>query len=360
MLINIVYMLAGLVVLTLGADVLVRGASRLALALGISPLVVGLTIVAFGTSAPEMAVSIISAFNGSNDIAVANVVGSNIFNVLFILGISAMVAPLVVHQQLVRMDVPIMLGTSLLLYSLSLDGKLGMWDSGLLFALVVAYTVFLIVESRREKKADVLGEYDAAMEDITNGKKGTLPIDLMLIVVGLVMLVFGSKYFVDAAIDVARLLGVSEVIIGLTIIAAGTSLPELATSVIAAWKGERDIAIGNVVGSNIFNICAVLGLSGMVSLGTLTVSPGMMLVDIPFMIGVALLCLPFFRADYTLTRANGALFLGIYVIYLLYLIWQQQHAQALPTLQTVSFSVLLPALIIGSVVYVVAALRQES
>jgi len=360
MLLNIVFMVAGLVVLTMGADLLVRGASRLALTFGISPLVVGLTIVAFGTSAPELAVSCMSAYSGASDIAVANVVGSNIFNVLFILGVSALVAPLVISQQIVRMDLPIMLGVSILLYCLSLDGKLSLWDSAMLFTIIVAYTVFLIVESRRESKAEVLAEYDAEMADITQGNGGNLFMNIVLISAGLAMLVFGSKYFVDGAIEIARFLGVSEVIIGLTIIAAGTSLPELATSVVAAFKGERDIAIGNVVGSNIFNICSVLGLSGLISMGTLTTASSMINVDIPVMIGVALLCLPLFRAGFILTRANGALFVALYVFYVIYLIWQQQQAPALAYLKVVTFNAVLPALIMGSVVYVVNALRKES
>lgn len=359
MLEQIAWMVGGLAVLTFGADWLVKGASRLALSLGIAPLVVGLTIVAFGTSAPELAVSITSAYAGSADLAVANVVGSNIFNVLLILGMSALVAPLIVNQQLIRMDVPIMIGVSILLYSLALDGRLGMWDSALLASLIVAYTWFLIAESRREKSAAVAAEYAEGVEEVTGGEKGTLASDLFFMVAGLVMLVAGSKFFVSGAIEFARMLGVSEVIIGLTIVAAGTSLPELATSVVAAYKGERDIAIGNIVGSNIFNICSVLGFSGLVSMGALTVAPSMLSVDILLMIGVALLCLPLFRTGYTLTRANGAVFVSAYVIYVLFLVWKEQQNPALADLGVVVFSVLLPALIIGTVIMQVLGMRAE-
>lgn len=359
MLEQIGYMVAGLAILTFGADWLVKGASRLALSLGIAPLVVGLTIVAFGTSAPELAVSVTSAWSGASDLAVANAVGSNILNILLILGASAVVAPLIVHHQLVRMDVPIMIGASILLYSLAIDGSLNLWDSALLAGLIVAYTVFLIVESRRETNAAIAAEYAGEVEDATGGDQGSIGADLFFIVAGLAMLVFGSKFFVGGAIEMARMLGVSEVVIGLTIVALGTSLPELATSVMAAYKGQRDIAIGNIVGSNIFNICSVLGFAGLASGGALTVAPQMLAQDIPLMIGVALLCLPLFRAGYVLTRANGAVFLGGYVLYVLFLVWQQQQAPMMADLQAVVFSVLMPALIVGTVAVFVLSLRDE-
>jgi cation:H+ antiporter len=359
MLEHIGLMAAGLAILVFGADWLVKGASRLAIAAGIAPLVVGLTIVAFGTSAPEMAVSVSAAFSGANDMAVANVVGSNLFNVLFILGVAALVAPLVVHQQLVRMDVPIMIGASVLLLVLAADGGLGLWDSALLAALIVAYTVFLIVESRREKSAEVLAEYQEEVADASGGESGSMPVNLLLIVVGLAGLVYGSQLMVEGAISLARVLGVSDVIIGLTIVAAGTSLPELATSVVAAFKGERDIAIGNVVGSNIFNICSVLGFSGLASGGALTVAPAMISIDIPLMIAVALVCLPFFRSGYTLTRANGAVFLASYVLYVVYLILKETQDPALHTYSDVLLALVVPAIIIGTIIVSVLALRNE-
>lgn len=350
----------GLTVLTVGADWLVRGASRIALALGISPLIVGLTVVAFGTSSPEMAVSVTSAYAGSNEIAVANVVGSNIFNVLFILGLSALAAPLVVHQQLVRMDVPIMLGASLLLYALAFDGLLGIWDSALLAALIVGYTVFLIADARRERNAAVIAEYSSGVQQASGGAARPVVADVGLVVVGLVMLVAGSKAFVTGAIEVARMLEVSEVVIGLTIVAAGTSLPELATSVVAALRGERDIAIGNVIGSNIFNILAVLGFAGLASAGQLAVAPTLLSVDIPVMTGVALLCLPLFRAGYILSRLNGATFLVIYAVYVLFLVWQQQDHPGLGTLRVLVFNFLCPVLIISTVLYTVISLKSEA
>ncbi|MDP3235386.1 MAG: calcium/sodium antiporter [Myxococcales bacterium] len=351
MLLNLGQLAIGLVVVTLGASWLVKGASRLALRFGIPPLIIGLTVVAFGTSAPELAVSITSALAGQSDLAVANVVGSNIFNVLFILGLSALITPLVVHQQLVRMDLPVMIGMSLLLYVLSLDARLDLVDSVLLVALIIGYTIFLLREARRQGVA-------AASKDapIVPGK---LPFNLALVVLGLVGLVMGSNVMVTGAVGLARLLGVSETVIGLTIIAAGTSLPEVATSVTAAIKGERDIAIGNVVGSNIFNIGSVLGFSGLASLGTLTISPAMLAVDVPLMLAVSMLCLPFFRTGYQLTRANGAALMTGQVAYVAWLVLTEQRSPALPVLELIVVRGFLPALIIGTVAVMVKSLRDE-
>jgi cation:H+ antiporter len=252
----------GLVALVVGAELLVRGASKLALSFGISSLVVGLTVVAFGTSAPEMAVSVQSSWSGRVDIALGNVVGSNIFNVLVILGLSALVTPLVVHQQVIRQEVPVMIGVSLLLWALALDGGISRWEGILLAALVVGYTVLLIRQSRRETaavQAEVEAEYQEAFDGPPRGWDSHWGAQALLILAGLALLVAGAQWLVEAAVGFARQFGVSELIIGLTIVAAGTSLPEVATSVMAAIRGERDIAVGNVVGSNIFNILAVLG-----------------------------------------------------------------------------------------------------
>ena len=342
----------GLAVTVLGADWLVKGASRLALAIGVSPLVVGLTVVAFGTSAPELAVSVTSASMGQPDLAVANVVGSNLFNTLFILGVAALVAPLVVHRQLVRMDVPIAIGVTVLFYVLARDGRLDLFDSALLISLILAYTAFLIVEARREAGERPAGERPAP------GKK-RVAINLTLIVSGLGLLVFGSRLLVQGAVDSARLLGVGEVIIGLTIVAAGTSLPELATSVMAAYRGERDLAIGNVVGSNIFNVCSVLGVSGLAAGGGLVVAPSLQSLDIPLMVGVSLACLPLFRTGYRLSRTNGVVLLGSYLLYVVHLVLVAQHAAALPLYQRVMSSAVLPAAIVLTVAAMVKSLRQE-
>lgn len=314
----IIFLILGLILLVYAADYLVKGASHIATDLGISPLVVGLTVVAFGTSAPELAVSVMSAFKGEADLALGNVVGSNIFNVLFILGISALIVPLIVHQQLVRLDVPIMIGASLLLYGLSYDGNLSMIDGAILFVLVLGYTTFLIKQSRKEKDKEVVEEYQT--EYGKHGEKPKWLRNVFFIVLGLAGLILGSRWLVEGAVFIARHFGVSELVIGLTIIAAGTSLPEVATSVIAAIKGERDIAVGNVVGSNIFNILTVLGLSSMIAPNGVDVDAAALKFDIPVMIGVAIACLPIFMHNHMISRTNGAFFFLCYVAYVAYLI----------------------------------------
>lgn len=319
----------GLVTLVAGAELLVRGASRLAAALGIAPLVIGLTIVAFGTSAPELAVSVQSALSGQADIALGNVVGSNIFNVLFILGLSALLVPLSVAQQLVRFDVPLMIGVSALIWLLSLNGLIERWEGILLFAGILVYTVFLIVQSRREKDEAVTEEYatEYALREPHSWQRTLLNVGIS--VGGLVLLVMGARWFVDGAVGLARTLGLSELTIGLTIVAAGTSMPEVATSLVAALRGERDIAVGNVVGSNIFNILAVLGLTAIVAPGSgVPVASGMVAIDMPFMIAVAVACLPIFFTGHTISRWEGTVFLGYYVAYTIYLLLDAANHQS--------------------------------
>ena len=347
--------IAGLAALVVGAEALVRGASKLALSLGISPLVVGLTIVAFGTSAPELAVSVGAVLGGTTDIAIGNVVGSNIFNVLFILGLSALIAPLVVNVQLIRQEVPIMLGATLLLLALTLDGKLGFVDSGLLFALLIAYAVFLVRQSRAETQS-ARHEYGSEFEP--SGPKAwdsRLPVQLLLIGAGLGLLVFGSEWLVSASIVFAKALNVSDVVIGLTIVAAGTSMPEVATSVMAAVKGERDIAVGNVVGSNTFNVLCVLGLSALVAPASLAVPRSMLSFDLPVMIAASAACLPIFFTGNLIARWEGALFLGYYAAYTVYLVLAAQRHDALDNYGLVMSTVVLP---LTAVTLVLVAWRE--
>jgi cation:H+ antiporter len=347
--INLLLFVAGLVGLVLGANLLVRGASKLALSFGISPLVVGLTIVAFGTSAPEVAVSVGAVLDGKTDLAVGNVVGSNIFNVLFILGISALITPLVVDRQLIRQEVPIMIGASLLLLAVGLDGRIGLFDAALLFALVVAYTVFLIVQSRRAGQA-AAGDDEVPVLDNT-AWDARLPAQLALIAGGLVALVLGSDALVTSAVAFAKQMGVSDLVIGLTIVAAGTSMPEVATSITAALKGERDIAVGNVVGSNTFNILGCLGLSGLAS-GTagLVLPPSVLTFDIWVMLAVALACLPVFMTGREIARWEGGVFLAYYVAYVAYLILAAQQHAALPWFSSAMLSFVLPLTVVTLVV----------
>lgn len=354
MLIQLLLLALGLVILVLGADWLVRGASRLALSFGISPLVIGLTIVAFGTSAPEMAVSVKSAWVGQADIALGNVVGSNIFNVLGILGLSALVAPLIVDQKMVRFDVPIMIGVSVLALAFGLDGTIARWEGGVLFAGIVGYTVFLIRQSRRESRAI---EKEYADEFGGGAAARSSPVmNVVLIVLGLVLLVLGARLLVDSAIAIARHFGVSELIIGLTIVACGTSLPELATSVLAAWKGERDIAVGNVVGSNIFNILAVLGMSSLVS--PVGVAESVLRFDIPVMIAVAVSCLPIFFAGHQIKRWEGGLFVFYYVAYTAYLVMAQKQHASLGAFRDGMVYFVIPLTVVAVGVSVVQAFRR--
>lgn len=346
----------GLVALVVGAELLVRGASKLALSFGISPLVIGLTVVAFGTSAPEMAVSVQSAWSGQVDIALGNVVGSNIFNVLFILGVSALIVPLVVHQQIIRQEVPVMIGASLLLWAMAADGGISRWEGLLLASLVVGYTFIIIRQSRREEatiKAAIKAEYDEAFGGGAKGWDAHWGVQILLILVGLALLVMGANWLVEAAVTFAKQLGVSELVIGLTIVAAGTSLPEVATSILAAIRGERDIAVGNVVGSNIFNILAVLGISASVAPGDLAVAPSMLAFDLPIMVAVAVACLPVFFSGSTISRWEGVLFLALYVAYTLYLILYATGHDALQGYSTVMGAFVLPLLAVTLVVLAV-------
>jgi cation:H+ antiporter len=348
---NILLFLAGLVALVIGASALVRGASKLALSFGISPLVVGLTIVAFGTSAPEMAVSAGAVLNGQTDIAVGNVVGSNIFNVLFILGVSALITPLVVDVQLIRQEVPIMIGASLLLLALGLDGRVSLLDGALLLGLMAAYTVFLIVQSRRQTQA-AADEYAAEVKPAEPGSwDSRMPAQIGLIVAGLALLVLGSDWLVTAAVSFAKAMGVSDLVIGLTIVAAGTSMPEVATSITAALKGERDIAVGNVVGSNTFNILGCLGVSGLLSGGAgLGMASSVMAFDIWVMLAVALACLPVFLSGREIARWEGGVFVAYYVAYVAYLILAAQQHAALGTFSAAMMSFVVPITVITLVV----------
>lgn len=307
----------GLVLLVGGAEALVKSASKLAATAGISPLVIGLTVVAFGTSAPELAVSLQASLSQQADIALGNVVGSNICNVLLILGISAMISPLVVAQQLIRLDVPIMIGVSALVMLFGWDGQIGRSDGVILFLGGIAYTLFLLYQSRRDKDPVVQAEY-AQFEQRSHSSKETA-LNVGLLGVGLVMLVAGSQLLIQSAVTIATLLGVSELMIGLTVVAVGTSLPELATSVTASLRGESDIAVGNVVGSNIFNILIVLGLSSAVAPTGTGVSPAAIAFDIPVMIAVAAMCLPICFTGNKISRKEGALLFTYYLLYVGYL-----------------------------------------
>ena len=328
MILACIYVVIGLVVLVFAADYLVKGAATIAGVLGISPLIVGLTVVSFGTSAPELAVSVASAFKGQADLAVGNVVGSNIFNVLVVLGLSALIIPLVVHQQLIRFDVPVMIFLSVLLYGLCYDGNISRADGIILFAFAVGYLYFLLRQSKSEKDSTVLAEYQQEYGEV--GKDPKWFRNISYIVLGIAGLVLGADVLVRGAVQIAGFFGVSELIIGLTVISMGTSLPEVATSVVAAMKGEKDIAVGNVVGSNIFNIVLVLGVSSIVAPAGIAVTPHAVNFDIIFMVCVAVATLPIFFYGYQVGRVAGFFFVLFYLIYVGYLILEATSAGVFP------------------------------
>jgi cation:H+ antiporter len=329
----------GLLLLAVGGEGLVRSASRLARRFGISPLVIGLTVVAFGTSAPELVVSLTATLDGNDAIAVGNAVGSNIFNVLAILGLCALVKPLIVAQQLVFRDVPVMIAASLLVLFLGLDGRLTALEGALLAVGLVWFCWDSVRESRRESAA-VQQEYERAIP-VAPPRRGAWR-DVTIVLASLLALVAGARALVAAAVALARGLGIDEGVIALTIVAAGTSLPEVAASLVATLRGERDIAVGNVVGSNIFNLLGILGLSAIASGSGLVVAPAVESFDLPVMTAVAVACLPLMARGHRIPRWQGALFLAYYVAYVLYLVLAARQHAALEPFSAVMLEFVVP------------------
>ena len=332
--------LLGLVLLVVGGELLVRGASGLASRIGMSPLVVGLTVVAFATSAPELAVTMGAVLRGEPGLAVGNVVGSNIANVLMILGASALILPLLVKVQLVEVDIPFMAAFSVLFLLLASDGGFSRADGLILFVLLVLYISAAIILGRREGRQDDLRGPGASIATASAGrvaqtvgknadtmtealqeaevKEGSIVRDLLFLLAGVALLIVGANVLVSGATGIATAFGVSDLIVGLTVVAVGTSLPELATSIVAVRRGQRDLAVGNVVGSNIFNIGAVAGLAGIFSPTGLPVPDSALALDIPLMIAAALVLMPLAFTGKLIARWEGALLLGLYISYLVY------------------------------------------
>ncbi len=352
--------LAGLAIMTLGAEFLIRYAVKVAAALRIPPLVIGLTVVAYGTSLPELVVSTVSAWHGQPEMAIGNVVGSNIFNVLFILGLSALILPLAVAHDLIRREVPLMIGVSFAMLVACLDGVVGRGEGVLFAAGLFAFTIWSI---RRGRCAAPIQEYDEFATEFgtttTTNSAGRYVGWAVVMCVALLLLVVGSRMFVSGAVEIARALGVSELVIGLTFVAAGTSLPEVATSVLAAWKGERDIAVGNVVGSNLFNILGVLGFSAVIAPEGLVCPPSLMRLDVPVMIAAAVACLPIFLTGHRIDRWEGLLFLGYYAAYVLSLILAATQAPALRTFVAVMLGIVMPLTLITLGIWLVRELRTQ-
>lgn len=312
MLFSIFYILISLVLMYFGASWLVKGSSALALKAGISPLVTGLTVVAFGTSSPELFVSVNAALAGQGNIAIGNVIGSNMFNICIILGISAIVTPLRIKLQLLKIDIPFLVIITIGFVILFADRQISRAEGGILLAGIVFYTLLNIILARREKSKEINDEYN---DSVTDGKMKWYW-SAAMIILGIGVLVAGSELLVKGAVAIARSLGVGETIIGLTIIAAGTSVPELASSIVATLKKEYDIAIGNVIGSNIFNLLGIIGISSIISpLTAISISN----IDLYIMLGVTLLLIPFFRTSYTLKRDEGIFMVALYLMYMYYL-----------------------------------------
>jgi cation:H+ antiporter len=321
-----VFFCVGLVMLYFGAEWLVKGSSSLARSLGVSPIVIGLTVVAFGTSAPELVVSIVASIKGKSMIAVGNVVGSNICNIALVLGLSAVLQPLTSDRAVVRRDIPIMLGISLYLFVISLNSTLGRVEGATLFGGVILYTFFNYYLAKRAAipaSVGAAGASEAALE-------GSEEVDyvasrfkqIVFVVVGIVGVVAGAQILIDAAVKIMQVLGVSQKFIGLTIVAFGTSLPELATSVVAAMRKEMDISIGNLVGSNVFNILSVLGAASLIR--PIPIPGGFIAsglwIDYLVMLFTSFLPWLMMRKSSTVTRRDGVILLLCYVGYLSYLI----------------------------------------
>jgi cation:H+ antiporter len=366
-----------------GAEILVRNSTRLAELVGVSPLMIGLTVVALGTSSPELAIALRSALDGVGDMALGNVVGSNIINILLILGVAAMIRPVRVSEQLIRLDVPVMFAASLITFFLASDGRISRSDGALLTFLGVVYSFLLFRAARKDHRAmKELVELDPAGPDdgdrMLHGQLGlwlsrwldpgrtlfrvALPVlRISLIALGIALLVVGANIMVDAALDIADRRGLSPLVVGLTVLALGTSLPELATSVTSSWKGQSDIAAGNVVGSNLLNLLLVLGLTAAIVPGGLPVPTPALAVDLPVMLAVTLATFPIFFTGHIISRSEGALFLFYYLAYTVYLVLKgTRETETLETMLEVSMIYFVLPLTVITLILVTVRERQKA
>jgi cation:H+ antiporter len=339
--------------LMLGGELLVRSASRLAAAAGIPPLIVGLTVVAFGTSSPEIAVMAQAAFGGQSELIIGNVVGSNIANVLLILGLSAMATPLIVPRRLIRLEVPLMILVSLVMLLVALDGRVTKLEGSILCSGFLTHLLFMLREQR--------GAAQANQNDANGGNRSwkNWLWNALLVFAGLALLVIGSNWLVEGAVALARALGVSELILGLTIIAIGTSMPELATSIIAGLRGARDIAVGNIIGSNIFNILAGLGLTALIAPSGVQVSQAALRFDIPVMIAAAVACLPIFYIGHRISRWEGGLFFSYYIAYTIYLILTATRHHTASQFRIVMLWFVIPLTVVTLLIFVYRTARAS-
>jgi cation:H+ antiporter len=356
---DVVLVVVGLVLLFVGGEALVRGASTIATKAGVSPLVVGLVIVSAATSTPELAVTIDAVLQGEPGLAVGNVIGSNIANILLILGLSAAISPLVIRRQVVRFDIPVMVGISILLLAVSLDGRLGLWEGIALLAVLVIHAVMTVILGRRDAQTE------AALADTLplNATAVKLPIAILLLVVGTAILAVGARLLVTGAVNIATALGVSSLVVGLTVVAVATSLPELATSIVALLRGERDMAVGNIVGSNIFNIGMVLGLSAIIFGDGIPVPREAIALDMPIMVATALALLPIALVGFVVTRWEGIVFVALFSAYMAFVaLFATQHA-ALSGFTTAMLWFVLPLLGVAwlaTVLYFLATRKKRT
>ncbi len=314
------WLLLGLILLVGGAELIVRGGSRVAVYFGIRPIVVGLTVVSLGTSTPELAVGIEAAVQGAGPLAVGNITGTNIVNILLILGMSALLQPLALERRTLRFDLPLMTVSALALLMMSIDGILTRLEGAVLLISAVIYTALLVIWSRQESRqvrAEYRNEYGIP---VARRSAGEVTYAALMLVGGIAVVVLGSDWLVKGAVDLARMLGVSEAFIGLTVVAIGTSSPELVTTIVGTLKGDPDIAIGNLLGSSIYNILAILGITCLVPAAGLAVGPNLVRIDIPVMVAVTLLAIPVFVSGRRVTRGEGLLFVTAYVVYVAYLL----------------------------------------
>lgn len=347
--------IAGLIALIAGAELFLKAVDHFGLKWGVSPLIMGLTVVAFATGAPELAISIKAASSGSADLVLGNIIGSNIANILLILGITSVLSPLAISGRIVRVDVPIVIAASALVFGLALDGKLTSTDGVILLLGLVAYSAFTYYQIQKSKNDGVeeeIFEYAESPDELAQGAFFYIK-NIGFLIIGLVLIVQGSDWMVDSAVTIAEALGLSELVIGLTIVSIGTSLPEIATSMSAARKGKADIAVANVMGSNLYNMLLTLGLTLIIAPNVLDVSVKAINMDLPFMLAVSIACIPIFIAGFNMTRTDGSIFLFYYAAYLTYLVMDAVGSGYVEVAKTAMLWVVIPA----TVVYMVLRIR---
>lgn len=349
MIITIALFIAGLVALIAGAELFLKAVDHFGLKWGVSPLIMGLTVVAFATGAPELAISIKAAASGSADLVLGNIVGSNIANILLILGITSLISPINITRRIVKIDVPVVIVVSILLLVLAYDGKLTSVDGVILLGGFIGYSIYTYIHIKRSKDNDEqIFEYEKSIDELAKGSWFYLK-NGGLILFGLALIVMGSNWMVESAVEIATVLGLSELVIGLTIVSIGTSLPEVATSLSAARKGNADIAVANVLGSNLYNVLLTLGLTLIIAPNVLDVSDKAIHLDLPFMVAVSIACIPIFIAGFNLTRMDGFIFLFYYLSYLIYLVLEAVSSTFVSTIELAMLWAVVP----GTVFYMI-------